>query len=76
MNQKEIQVLRIVDKFKKIGADGVMELLQKPYENHGANLDPLRAGMVVAFLCGNSKRFNTLKERRALVDEMIAQDQG
>lgn len=45
-----MQVLRSIDKFDKIGRDGVVALLQKPLEEFGANLDPVRAELVGMFL--------------------------
>lgn len=45
-----LQILRTIDKFDKIGRDGVVELLQKPAEEFGADLDPVRAAMVGLFL--------------------------
>lgn len=46
MNSMEIQVLRTIDKFDRIGRDGVVELLQKPEGEFGAGLDPVRAELV------------------------------
>ena len=45
-----IQVLRTIDKFDKIGRDGVVALLQKPADEFGAGLDPIRAELVGRFL--------------------------
>lgn len=50
MNDRYLQVLRSIDKFDKIGRDGVLSLLQKPVEEFGANLDPVSAGIVGLFL--------------------------
>ena len=44
--ETELQALRCIDKFDKIGRDGVVELLQKPPEEFGANLDPVSAGVI------------------------------
>lgn len=50
MDQRYLQVLRSIDKFDKIGREGVVELLQKPVEEFGADLDPVRAGLIGQFL--------------------------
>lgn len=50
MRATEIQILRTVDKLDKIGVPGVIDLLQKPAEKFGANLDPVRAELVGSFL--------------------------
>ena len=47
---QRLQVMRSIDKFDKIGRDGVVELLQKPDDEFGANLDPVRAELVGMFL--------------------------
>lgn len=49
-NPQYLQVLRSIDKFDKIGRDGVVALLQKPVEEFGANLDPIRAELIGMFL--------------------------
>ena len=46
----KLQVLRTIDKFDKIGRDGVVELLQKPEEEFGANLLPVQAELIGDFL--------------------------
>ena len=46
----KLQTLRTIDKFDKIGRDGVVELLQKPLEEFGANLDPIQAELIGIFL--------------------------
>lgn len=50
MDPRHLQVLRTIDKFDKIGRDGVVALLQKPVEEFGAGLDPVRAELVGLFL--------------------------
>lgn len=63
--EKEIQVLRTIDKFDKIGADGVEELLQKSQEEYGAGLDKVRAKMVVEFLtCKGETNDKTLENMK------------
>ena len=47
---QDLQILRSIDKFDKIGRDGVIELLQKPEEEFGAGLDPVSAGLIGLFL--------------------------
>lgn len=49
-NSQYLQVLRSIDKFDKIGRDGVVALLQKPVDEFGANLDPVRAELVGMYL--------------------------
>ena len=44
------QVLRTIDKADKIGVAGVVELLQRPVEDFGAGLDPVRAALIGRFL--------------------------
>jgi len=41
-----LQVLRSIDKFDRIGRAGVVELLQKPASEFGADLDPVRAEFI------------------------------
>lgn len=48
--ETKLQVLRTIDKFDKIGRDGVVELLQKPVAEFGAALDPVRAGLIGLFM--------------------------
>jgi len=50
MTKQRMQVLRTIDKFGKIGPDGVRELLQKPLAEFGAELDPVRAEFIVRLL--------------------------
>ncbi len=47
---RKIQILRTIDKTDKIGVDGVIELLQKPPEEFGANLLPHEAMLIGEFL--------------------------
>ncbi len=49
-DETKLQVLRTIDKFDKIGRDGVVELLQKPVAEFGAALDPVRAGLIGLFM--------------------------
>ncbi len=49
MNQK-LQTLRTIDKFDKIGRDGVVELLQKPEAEFGANLMEWQANLIGEYL--------------------------
>jgi histidyl-tRNA synthetase len=50
MDEQYLQVLRSIDKYDKIGVDDVVELLQKPIEEFGANLDPISARFFGLFL--------------------------
>jgi hypothetical protein len=45
-----VQVLRTIDKYDKIGEEGIEVLLQKPLEEFGANLDPIRAELITRFV--------------------------
>lgn len=49
-NEQKLQTLRTIDKFDKIGRDGVVDLLQKDTDEFGANLDPVSAGLIGLFL--------------------------
>lgn len=56
-----LQVLRTLDKFDAIGRDGVVELLQKPAAEFGADLDPVQAGLVGLFLdCSGTSNKQTI----------------
>lgn len=50
MTEQEAQTLRTMDKFDKIGAAGVVELLQKPFEDFGANLTKEQAEIIGFFV--------------------------
>lgn len=50
MNKQQLQIYRVIDKADKLGRIGVFELLQKPYEEFGANLDVLRSAMITNFI--------------------------
>lgn len=50
MNRQQLQIYRVIDKADKLGRIGVFELLQKPYEEFGANLDALRSAMITDFV--------------------------
>ena len=63
MNNREEQLLRTLDKRDKIGIDAVIELLQKPLCEFGADLDPIRAGLIGKFARISSKdNFDTISE--------------
>lgn len=49
-NIQYIQICRSIDKFDKIGRDGVVFLLQKPIEEFGANISPVHAELIGRFL--------------------------
>ena len=50
MNEQQTQVLRIMDKYDKLGKQGVIEELQTPLEEHGANLPKWQAYSIGNFL--------------------------
>lgn len=56
MNSQQLQILRSIDKCDKIGINGVIELLQRPEEEFGANLNPVLANLIGMFL--NTKGVN------------------
>lgn len=59
------QILRTIDKHDKLGTDGVVELLQKPPEEFGCDLDPIRAGLIGQFLdCKGGDNSETLENMR------------
>ena len=62
MSNIGIQVLRTIDKLDKIGRDGVVDLLQKPVSEFGADLDPVRAALIGMFLdTGSDSNGQTLE---------------
>ena len=66
MTDIEMQILRTVDKVDKIGVCGVIDLLQKPAEQFGAGLDPVRAELVGSFLTARgATNGQTLENLRA-----------
>jgi hypothetical protein len=50
MTEKQIQVLRTMDKLDRIGTEGVVALLQKPPAEFGAQLDIIQAELIGLFL--------------------------
>ena len=46
MTPERLQVFRTIDKFDKLGKDGVIELIQKPVSEFGANLMPWQAVLI------------------------------
>lgn len=50
MDAQKLQVLRTIDKADKIGINGVIDLLQKPTAEFGADVDPIRAAFLGMFL--------------------------
>lgn len=66
VNARYLQALRSIDKFDKIGRGGVVELLQKPEEEFGANLDPVQAELIGMFLdvngATNEETLNNMAE--------------
>lgn len=86
ISEKQVQVLRTMDKCDKIGREGVIELLQKPPADFGADLDPIQAGLIGLFLdTSGTTNEETLKNIkgffvraghvRARIDLMLALDQ-
>lgn len=75
-------VLRTIDKVDKLGVAGVVELLQKPPEEFGADLDPVRAAFFGMFLSAgsdgaadNARTLETLRDmgaRAALIGGRLA----
>lgn len=59
MNQDAI--LRTIDKADKIGIEGVIELLQKPVSQFGADLDKIRAAWIGEFISSRSADGDTEK---------------
>jgi hypothetical protein len=50
MNERQLQVLRAIDKCGRIGREGVVALLQKGPEEFGAGLDAVSASLIGLFL--------------------------
>lgn len=47
---ENLQILRTIDKYDKLGPEGTYELLQKSPEEFGAGLDRVSASLIVDFL--------------------------
>lgn len=86
IEEQRLQILRSIDKFDRIGRDGVVALLQKPAEEFGASLDPVSAGLVGLFLdttgATNEETLNNIRtffarlgRVRCRVDLMVAMEE-
>ncbi len=85
MNTQQLQTLRCIDKFDKLGREGVVELLQKSEDESGANLMSWQAELIGKYLdCSNAsnaieavKSWQTFAEKiRSRVELLTLLDAG
>ncbi len=65
---QKLAVLRSLDKADKLGRAGVVELLQKPFDEFGANLDPITAELLGQYVdCSGASNEQTLRKLNAFL---------
>lgn len=76
MDEQRLQVLRTIDKFDKIGVDGVVALLQKPTSEFGAGLTEWQAQLIGRFLCvtGDSSERTIANAKKWFTDAKRVRD--
>lgn len=72
LSATHLQILRCIDKTDKLGKDGVVELLQKPLSEFGADLDPVFAGVVGMLLHADLNSVRNVLLRASRVRSRLA----